>query len=133
MVPGSTLMYGSSFCMVTRSPRLLSNRPSEEAVSPLPNELVTPPVTKMCFAKTLPPLESINAALGGSTGRPPHLTVPGAGRRGWARRLLARPGRSSVGQELLGVPWSRGAVRPARQQAGYLDHPFLARDFLDSC
>src|SRR6476469_3295679 len=50
IVPGSTLMYGSSFCMVTRSPRLLSSRPSEEAVRPFPSELATPPVTKMCFA-----------------------------------------------------------------------------------
>src|SRR5690242_509715 len=49
MVPGSTLMYGSSFCMVTRRPRALRRRPSEEAVMPLPRELATPPVTKMCF------------------------------------------------------------------------------------
>src|SRR5436190_23319999 len=43
-------MYGSSFLRVTRSPRLLSSRPSEEAVRPFPSELATPPVTKMCFA-----------------------------------------------------------------------------------
>src|SRR3954447_6979691 len=43
------LMYGSSFCMVTRRPRILSKRPSEAPVSPLPSELATPPVTKMCF------------------------------------------------------------------------------------
>src|SRR5438552_16718065 len=42
-------MYGSSFCSVTRRPRLFSRRPSEEAVSPFPSELATPPVTKMCF------------------------------------------------------------------------------------
>src|SRR5918995_1130972 len=52
IVPGSTLMYGSSFCSVTRSPRLLSSRPSEEAVSPLPRLDATPPVTKMCLATT---------------------------------------------------------------------------------
>src|SRR5262249_38327838 len=50
MVPGSTLMYGSSFCIVTRRPRALRSRPSEEAVSPFPSELATPPVTKMCLA-----------------------------------------------------------------------------------
>src|SRR3954470_7055216 len=49
IVPGSTLMYGSSFCIVTRRPRSLSNRPSEEAVKPFPRELATPPVTKMCL------------------------------------------------------------------------------------
>src|SRR5580704_11174850 len=47
MVPGSTLMYGSSLHMVTRRPRHLRSRPSEEAVRPLPSELETPPVTKM--------------------------------------------------------------------------------------
>ena len=31
-------MYGSSFCIVTRRPRALSRRPSEEAVIPLPSE-----------------------------------------------------------------------------------------------
>ena len=36
MVPGSTLMYGSSFCIVTRRPRLFSSRPSDDAVRPLP-------------------------------------------------------------------------------------------------
>ena len=46
-------MYGSSFCIVTRRPRAFSSRPSDEAVRPLPRELATPPVTKMCFATTL--------------------------------------------------------------------------------
>src|SRR6185437_2373508 len=47
MVPGSTLMYGSNFIMVTRSPRSTSNRPSDAAAMPLPSEDTTPPVTKM--------------------------------------------------------------------------------------
>jgi hypothetical protein len=34
---------------VTRRPRILSNRPREDAVRPFPRELATPPVTKMCF------------------------------------------------------------------------------------
>ena len=42
-------MYGSSFCIVTRRPRSFSSRPSDDAVRPLPSELATPPVTKMCF------------------------------------------------------------------------------------
>jgi hypothetical protein len=49
MVPGSTLMYGSSLHMVTRRPRHLSRRPSDDAVSPLPREEETPPVKKMYF------------------------------------------------------------------------------------
>ena len=42
-------MYGSSFCMVTRRPREVSSRPRLEAVSPLPRDEATPPVTKMCL------------------------------------------------------------------------------------
>ena len=47
MVPGSTLRYGSSFWMVTATPRLLSSRPIDAVAMPLPTELTTPPVTKM--------------------------------------------------------------------------------------
>src|SRR5690606_22544237 len=49
IVPGSTLMYGSSFCIVTRRPRDLSSRPRDEAVMPFPSDEATPPVTKMCL------------------------------------------------------------------------------------
>src|SRR5512139_1761782 len=49
MVPGSTLMYGSSFCIVTRYPWSSSSRPIEAAASPLPSDDTTPPVTKMYF------------------------------------------------------------------------------------
>src|SRR3954447_18317225 len=49
IVPGSTFRYGSSFCMVTRSPRLESNAPRELAVRPLPSDDTTPPVTKTNF------------------------------------------------------------------------------------
>ena len=53
MVPGSTLMYGSSFCIRTLSPRFSSSMPIEALVKPLPSELTTPPVTKMCFVMVL--------------------------------------------------------------------------------
>src|SRR6266403_1953383 len=53
MVPGSTLRYGSNFWRTTRSPRASSNVPSDAAARPLPNELTTPPVTKMYFIETL--------------------------------------------------------------------------------
>src|SRR5689334_2713946 len=49
MVPGSTFRYGSSFCMLTPSPRALSSRPRLEAVRPLPRLEATPPVTKRCL------------------------------------------------------------------------------------
>src|SRR6478672_7899764 len=49
IVPGSTLRYGSSFCMTTRRPRAVSRLPRLAAVRPLPREETTPPVTKMCL------------------------------------------------------------------------------------
>src|SRR5258708_36979219 len=46
MVPGSTLMYGSSLTIATLRPRASRIAPSEAAAMPLPNEDTTPPVTK---------------------------------------------------------------------------------------
>src|SRR5688500_13569749 len=43
-------MYGSSLRIETCRPRLLSSRPIDAAVMPLPSEEVTPPVTKTYFA-----------------------------------------------------------------------------------
>src|SRR5687767_1240952 len=65
MVPGSTLMYGSNFCSRTRRPRCSSNMPIDAQVRPLPSELTTPPVTKMClatlcFPSTRYPVESFH-------------------------------------------------------------------------
>ena len=53
-MPGSMLMYGSSFRMLTGTPRALRMRPMLAAVMPLPRELVTPPVTKTYFGIGLP-------------------------------------------------------------------------------
>src|SRR5215203_611806 len=50
MVPGSTLMYGSSLRIETLRPRALNRRPTLAAVMPLPSEEVTPPVSKTYFA-----------------------------------------------------------------------------------
>ena len=49
------MMYGSSFCIVTRSPRAFSNEPRLDAVRPLPDEEATPPVTKTCLVGKLLP------------------------------------------------------------------------------
>lgn len=63
--------------MVTLYPRLLSNRPSDAAVMPLPREDTTPPVTKMCLvirlylrfpAWNLPSLRVFIVALEGAAG-----------------------------------------------------------------
>src|SRR4029079_3222175 len=66
MVPGSTLRYGSSFCMVTRSPRDFRTLLRLEAVRPLPREEATPPVTKTCLvgaleAKETPVVRTLSA------------------------------------------------------------------------
>src|SRR5438309_2550878 len=45
IVPGSTLMYGSSLRLVTRTPRLARMAASDAAAMPLPSEETTPPVT----------------------------------------------------------------------------------------
>ena len=56
MVPGSTLMYGSSLIMLTERPRASSIAPRQAEVMPLPREDTTPPVMKMnrviCIRRT---------------------------------------------------------------------------------
>src|SRR5439155_22441356 len=51
IVPGSTLMYGSSLRKLILNPRDSSSEPIEALASPLPNEESTPPVTKMYFIR----------------------------------------------------------------------------------
>ena len=73
-------MYGSSFCIVTRRPRSFSKRPSEEPVRPLPRELATPPVTKMCFGIGMTSVQTITTTghqhtADSSTTRRPRRTV----------------------------------------------------------
>src|SRR5207237_4247185 len=46
IVPGSTLMYGSSLRLVTRTPREARIAASDAAAMPFPSEETTPPVTK---------------------------------------------------------------------------------------
>src|SRR5439155_18155871 len=103
--------------MVTRRPRLFSNRPSEDAVSPLPSELDTPPVTKMCLA-TGDHHTSRSRARSGSAGAPP--TVEGAQRRNVVddpaeRDDLAQEVQSSHHHERGGT--SRGREREHRTEA----------------
>src|SRR5689334_23421876 len=47
IVPGSTLIYGSSLISATCNPRLSSKQPIDEAANPLPRLETTPPVTKI--------------------------------------------------------------------------------------
>src|SRR6478735_8290925 len=110
IVPGATLMYGSSFCMVTRKPREVSNRPRLEAVRPLPREDATPPVTKMCLvirgdgAKSAPVSAAAvrwhhrPAGWAHDEARPRNFTLtsaPGPGRPGESPRSGRRPTRAA--------------------------------------
>src|SRR3972149_329212 len=54
MVPGSTLIEGSSFWIDTRKPLSLSSFPIAAAVTPFPTELTTPPVTKINWVMAPP-------------------------------------------------------------------------------
>jgi hypothetical protein len=49
MVPGSTLMYGSSLFKETFKPLASKRAPIDAAAMPLPSEETTPPVIKMYF------------------------------------------------------------------------------------
>src|SRR5579862_3502550 len=56
IVPGSTLMYGSNFCIWTFSPRAFRRRPRDAAVMPFPSDETTPPVTKTNLVSLTPDL-----------------------------------------------------------------------------
>ncbi len=45
---------GSSFCIVTRSPRVFTSAPRLVAVGYLPREAAAPPVTKKCMVPNAP-------------------------------------------------------------------------------
>src|SRR4030066_1178498 len=54
MVPGSTLIYGSSLSIVTLRPRDSRMAASEAAAMPFPREETTPPVMKMYLVMRVP-------------------------------------------------------------------------------
>ena len=97
-------MYGSSLIIVTRRPRHLSSRPSEDAVSPLPREEETPPVTKT-YLLTLSTSWRTTLTL---------VHLRGAPRGPW-RRLRAIPRHGAWPMPMLAVPTaSSPAPSPAR-------------------
>src|SRR6266545_7085947 len=86
MVPGSTLMYGSSLRMLTRRPRALRIRPMLAAVMPLPRLLATPPVTKTYFDMGQGS-SGVFLMLSESAGGRESRAATSAGRLGWAWNL----------------------------------------------
>src|ERR1700719_4066725 len=70
MVPGSTLMYGSSLTIATLRPRASRIAPSEADAMPLPNEDTTPPVTntkRVICCQGVPVARSRRHKIGGTT------------------------------------------------------------------
>src|SRR4051812_50069243 len=87
--------------MVTRRPRLDSGAPSELAVSPLPREDTTPPVTKTNFVGwELWRSPSSRVPYGRSTGNHRNTIGPltRSGRGGAVRRFAVRGGAGRRGQ-----------------------------------
>src|SRR5271169_4733359 len=71
MVPGSTLIYGSSFCTATLNPRSLRIKPDAAAVTPFPTDETTPPVKKRYFVVISHLVRGIQRRWGGRLS-PPH-------------------------------------------------------------
>src|SRR5262249_58535053 len=70
IVPGSTLIYGSNFCIVTRYPWPSSRQPIEAAARPLPSDDTTPPVTKM-YLGVRPSIDLLGSTLAPQAGGAP--------------------------------------------------------------
>src|SRR3990170_4193539 len=70
MVPGSTLMYGSSLMLVTRMPRDSRIAAREAAAMPFPREETTPPVTNTYLV-----IYPRRVGMEESTGTPPPLQI----------------------------------------------------------
>ena len=100
----------------------LSSRPSDEAVSPLPSELDTPPVTKTYLVTGSASL--LASSVDGLAGAPSHTNRAACdadGGRERAVRRRDRPGRRRELEQLLGVAPGRRRVGVPRQ------HPRRAR------
>ena len=69
-VPGSILIYGSNFWMVTRNPLACNNFAKDAAIIPLPKDDVTPPVTKTYLVFCM-----IDVGLGKSTNSKLYLKI----------------------------------------------------------
>src|SRR4051795_2294394 len=124
MVPGSTLRYGSSFCIVTRRPRERRSRPRLEAVRPLPREEATPPVTKMCFVVSATGFKSTSSRAGRDVAlRPPARLVlcggPRAGQR--PRRGGTSPPLVRVAQQVVHLGSNRSRVTNWHKDARAFD------------
>src|SRR3954468_523424 len=98
IVPGSTLMYGSNFWIVTERPRATRSRPREAAAMPFPSAETTPPVTNM---------KRVSGRLCG---------IKSLGSRVYSKARRTTPAAASRGrQQFLGVA-PRGLVRGLRAQ-----------------
>src|ERR1700690_357937 len=117
MVPGSTLMYGSSLMMETERPRLLSSRPTLAAGMPLPSEEGTPPVTKTYFAMGRV-LRGFSNGTGSRPSGQPASEVHGPDPSSPTLTGTVRPGPHTSGPQMnAGAPRAAMEGGPARQAA----------------
>src|SRR3712207_3807425 len=118
MVPGSTLMYGSSFCSTIFSPRDLKSLPSDAVVIPLPSPEATPPVTKMYLGCGLTTASDASRRLRRD--------------RRFGSRILdpSRTGASRLGEQLLGVRRGRLARLEPGEHARQFAHPLVVAEDL---
>src|SRR3954453_84024 len=114
MVPGSTLMYGSNFWIVTDSPRATRRRPRDAAAMPFPSAETTPPVMKM---------KRVSGRLSG---------IKSLGSRVYSKvRRTTRSCASRRGQQFLGVAPRGGVGGLGAEHAAQLRHDSVALERLD--
>ena len=104
MVPGSTLMYGSSLTIAILRPRASRMAPSEAAAMPFPNEETTPPVTNTKLghegARRVESESQERVSTGRQVSKWRHATKPCASGR--SRHRFVR-GASSAGARGAGI------------------------------
>ena len=111
-------MYGSSFCIVTRNPRVFSNRPNDDAVIPFPSEEATPPVTKTCLVTG-----DLREHRAGDAVTESHLTPLGRGDRVPPAATLGAPAaRSGDRSEANARSASRSQRRQERSERHGTEH-----------
>src|ERR1700732_5078894 len=100
MVPGSTLMYGSSLTIAILMPRASRIAPSEAEAMPLPNEDTTPPVTNtkrvICRSGRSRRTRSGHKIGGATTGRQVSTSARPARRGGGFDQLSHAPDQASA-------------------------------------
>src|SRR5438094_683136 len=116
-------MYGSSFCIRTFSPLPSSSIPIDALVSPLPNELTTPPVTKMNLVIALDSIRQFTQEWEGEAPAEPRIMPARSASGGNVRRIAPRAHkprfyRSFQTLQTIADPQPSAGQRPASTSPG---------------